>query len=348
MSVALMLWSNDVAAQERGLHNDTKKFTNPKDMEVSDFDDPKQIRRSWNAAIVWVPDGPNRSRKTTIHELVADFGESDVKFPLAIYLHGCSGIYPGTHRRMRFLANNGFLVIAPASMARTKYPMSCDPHRHIGGMYHRTLKMRQHDAGYAIETAKAFPFVDPNSVVLIGLSEGGITTATFKAKNEKQTVSARVIEGWTCAAGWFDYAGLQAPENEPVLSISGEKDPWFQNSRNMGNCGTHMSKENGSRALHYRTGRLAKLHAFLELEEIQSEVLLFLKEHIDLPLNVREVQQALVDLGYDPGPVDGVWGGKTLRALNALRVENALESVDQMDVESQELLRRMLRKLAID
>ncbi len=37
-------------------------------------------------------------------------------------------------------------------------------------MYRGTLRMRQYDAGYAIEKAKALSWVDSNNVFLVGLS----------------------------------------------------------------------------------------------------------------------------------------------------------------------------------
>lgn len=39
---------------------------------------------------------------------------------------------------------------------------------------------------------------------------------------------------------------------------------------------------------------------------------------------VEHVQQSLIELGLEPGPVDGAWGGKTRRALNALRLKNEM------------------------
>ena len=37
------------------------------------------------------------------------------------------------------------------------------------------------------------------------------------------------------------------------------------------------------------------------------------------------VQQTLTDLGYDPGPVDGAWGGKTRKALNEFQANLGFE-----------------------
>jgi hypothetical protein len=40
---------------------------------------------------------------------------------------------------------------------------------------------------------------------------------------------------------------------------------------------------------------------------------------------VREIQQILTDLGYEPGPVDGLYGSKTRAAIQAFQRDNALE-----------------------
>ncbi len=342
LSVLFTSISANVWAQDRGLHNSSKDFTSPDDIEIADMSDPSEIARSWEAAIIYVPDGPGRAKKTSIARLTDRFGDGSVQFPTAIHMHGCSGIWPGTHRRLKFLAENGFLAIGPASMARKKYAQSCNPRTHEGGMFRPVLAMRQLDAGYAIETAKSLPFVDADNMLLIGLSEGGITTATFKPENEAQKVRARVIEGWTCTAGWYEYIGINAPADEPVLAIVGEKDPWFQDQWTRGHCGTQMNRENGSKSVVYDDGKLADKHELLEFRAPRDEVLSFLKTHMDLPLNVREVQQALVSLGHNPGPVDGVWGRKTLAALNALRAKHDLAKVKALEASSQMLLKRLL------
>lgn len=304
-----------VEAQHQGLHNNTKHFTDPDDIEISDMDNPQQIMRTWDAAIIRIPQGIGRSKRTSFEELKAEFGSGKRKFPTAIYMHGCSGIWPGTLQRVKFLADSGFLVIAPASMARTVYAQSCNPSTHDGGMFRPVLGMRQLDAGYAIETAKTLPYVDPDNMVLIGLSEGGIVTAKFTPRNERQKVSARVVEGWTCNAGWFEYAGMNAPKDEPVLTLVGAGDPWFQDEWTKGSCGAYLHKDNGSKSIVYETGQLARRHELLEFSSVQEDTLAFLREHIDLPLSVRAVQKLLKDLGYDPGPVRWALGIKNTRCI---------------------------------
>ena len=45
--------------------------------------------------------------------------------------------------------------------------------------------------------------------------------------------------------------------------------------------------------------------------------------NIGLSFNdIMKAQNILTELGYEPGPVDGVWGGKTRKALNNFYQEN--------------------------
>lgn len=270
--------------EKGGLHNLSRPaFTDPARMRASDFSNPQEMQRTWDRAIVWVPAGPNKARRTTMQTLIRQYQSSGQRFPTAIYLHGCSGLWSGSSLRMKFLAQNGFLVIAPASMARKKYPQSCDPATHSGGLYRQSVTLRQYDAGHAIERARALPFVDGDNMVLIGLSEGGITTATFKPRNPRQRVKARVIEGWTCHAGWPEQAGIRAPASEPVLALVGVDDPWFQAPYLRGHCGVFMNRRNGSASIVFRDGPLAAEHEPLKYKAVQKQVLTFLRQHIDLP-----------------------------------------------------------------
>jgi hypothetical protein len=41
-------------------------------------------------------------------------------------------------------------------------------------------------------------------------------------------------------------------------------------------------------------------------------------------LSTREIQAALVELGYDPGPIDGIWGRKTRSAVRAFQRDAGL------------------------
>lgn len=250
-------------------------------MRRSDWSSYLEMERAWNAAPVRIPLANGEIIKESMAELDLSRIPADRRYPTVIYMHGCSGLWRGTFRRIDFLAENGFAVIAPASFARKKYPVSCDPETHRGGLYRGTLKMRQYDAGFAIKRAKKLSWVDPRNVFLMGLSQGGITTATFSSNDPLASVKARVIEGWTCHAGWPEYKGINAPASEPVLSLVGENDPWFQNSWSKGDCSRFMNSSNGSRSVVYRSGPLSDNHELLEDRSVQKTVIAFLKQMME-------------------------------------------------------------------
>ncbi len=264
---------------QSGLHNSTKVFTNPSDMQSSDWSDPAEMERAWQAALIRIPKSSGGYISTTIDELQGGDVSPEGVWPTVIYLHGCTGIWSGTKTRINFLARNGYAVIAPVSLARLKYPKSCRTDTYEGGLYRPTLKMRQYDAGYAIAKAKTLPWVDDSNVFLMGLSQGGITAATFFSTRREHSLRARIVEGWHCHAGWTEYAGINAPESEPVLSLLGDKDPWFKkpgSKRLSYSCGRFLKESNGSRSVVYSDGFLSTRHELLESRKVQQTVLDFL------------------------------------------------------------------------
>ena len=278
--ICLALFCVSAMALSTGLHNSTRTFTPVFEMKSKDWNDPVEMERVWQAALVRIPKPGGGYTATTVKELHAHNLEGSKKFPTVIYLHGCSGIWEGTYTRINFLASNGYAVIAPPSMARKKYAKSCAPVQIQGGFYRDILKMRQFDAGYAIENAKTLPWVDANHVFLVGLSEGGITTATFRSNSKGASVRARIVEGWTCQSVWHEYRGINAPEGEPVLTLLGANDPWFQNPYTSGECtGFIKKRKDGSKSVVYTGESLSHRHVLLEDERVQAEVLDFLKTH---------------------------------------------------------------------
>ena len=275
MSVLLLLYSSVLSGN--GLSNQTKQFTPNSKMSSADWSSPDELHRTWQAALVRIP----RNQQVfagQISDLPLEGVSVEKQLPTVIYLHGCSGIWWGTYIRLDFFAENGFAVIAPASFARAKYPKSCDPATKRAGLYRETLKMRQYDALNAIKNAKQLDWVDSRNIFLVGFSQGGITSATLST-NIDTTVNARVIEGWTCHAGWSEYRGINAPVSEPVLALVADQDPWFQDSWTRGSCGRYMNSENGSRSMVYRTGSLMSKHSLLDDSDVQALVLEFLRSH---------------------------------------------------------------------
>ena len=278
-SLVALLALTSCAGTGTGLHNSTKVFTPPSEMKRSDWSDPAELERTWQVARVRIPKPGGSYISTTMEELSSASYAITGTWPTVIYLHGCSGVWSGTYTRINFLARNGYAVIAPVSFARKKYPRSCNPEKHQGGLYRATLYMRQNDAGYAIAKAKALPWVDDDNVFLMGLSQGGITTATFFSTGAETSVRARIVEGWTCHAGWPEYSGISVPNNEPVLTLVGSMDPWFQNRWTKGDCTKFIKPSNGSKSVVYSSGYLSARHELLESKEVQETVLEFLKQH---------------------------------------------------------------------
>jgi len=276
MSVLLLLYSSVLSGN--GLNNQTKQFTPNSKMSSADWSSPDELHRTWQAALVRIPKH-HQVYAGQISNLPIEALPVKEKLPIVIYLHGCSGVWWGTYIRLDFFAENGFAVIAPASFARAKYPKSCDPATKRAGLYRETLKMRQYDALNAIKNAKQLDWVDSKNLFLVGFSQGGITSATLST-NIDTTVNARVIEGWTCHAGWSEYRGINAPVSEPVLALVADQDPWFQDSWTRGSCGRYMNSENGSRSMVYRTGSLMSKHSLLDDSDVQNRVLEFLHTHM--------------------------------------------------------------------
>lgn len=58
----------------------------------------------------------------------------------------------------------------------------------------------------------------------------------------------------------------------------------------------------------------------------------------DRTSNVRSVQQALKDKGFDPGPVDGIMGERTRGALRSFQTANNLQTTGSLNAETAEKL----------
>lgn len=274
--IALYMLAGPLSAQD--ISTSAREFTPVDQMLAADWYDVEEINRTWRHALVRRPAPDKGITKSSIKAL-ANEHYAGVKYPVVIYLHGCSGLWAGSIKRMEMLAAAGYAAIAPDSFARNKYPKSCDPVTKTGGLYRSTLMMRQQDALNAVTRAKQLAWVDANNVFLLGFSEGGITAAMMRGNTPQQHVNARIIEGWTCHAGWPEYQGLRAPVSEPVMSLVAKHDPWFQADWARGECGAFMHPDNTSVSIQIKDGSLAHQHGLLEAPALQSKVLAFLHTH---------------------------------------------------------------------
>lgn len=259
-------------------HNSTKVFTNNTDMYEKSFRAKEEVNLPWINALVRIPLGNGDIYRGSMNDLNGNEDFLKGKFKTIIYMHGCAGHWSGTAKRIDFYAKSGYAVIAPPSMARRKYAQSCDTSIPRGGLYRSVLKIRQIDAENTILRAKELDWTDNRNIFLVGLSEGGITAATYYPKNVDLSVNGRVIEGWTCNAGWEEYKGLNTPYNEPVLSLVAKYDPWFQAEYLKGHCGQFMNSNPLSKSVIVDDGtQLSKGHGLMHDSEIKKITLEFLK-----------------------------------------------------------------------
>ena len=233
------------------------------------------LLRTWQRAFVVVP-GEAGLVRGRIEDIDERLPESSPPLPTVIYLHGCAGLGRISHDAAKLLAEAGYAVIMPDSFARQHKPKSCDPARVVGGLHRGVLNWRQAEANQAIRKARRLAWVDPENVFLWGFSEGGNTTATLTG----EPVNARVVEGWTCHAGWGEYRGLNAPPAEPVLALVGAEDPWFRPAFLQGDCGVFMhGRENSKSIVYERPHFLATKHHLSWHPKVQQLILEFLVRH---------------------------------------------------------------------
>jgi dienelactone hydrolase len=245
ISLLLLVFSATCFGSER-TNNGNTEFTATSQMLIRDWTDQKELDRVWQASIVMIPLAAGRHLESTINSLDSGSFQS-TRYPTVILLHGCDGVWKGTYRRMEIFANNGFAVITPVSFARNKYPKSCDVISKTAGLYRGIVSLRKNDASYAIRKGRELPWVDDENIFLFGHSEGAIIAATLD--DTESPVNARVVESWTCNASWSEYGGINAPIDEPVLTLLAEHDPWFHNSGITGSCEKYLDTTNGSKSI---------------------------------------------------------------------------------------------------
>ena len=214
------------------------------------FDDRSDIERTWGEAVVALPpagpEGPVLAKMgdRQMRKQVARYGR-DVRLPVILYMHGCTGI--GNFKFFERLAKAGFGVIVPDSLARRFRPLQCDPKNKTGGFNRFVYDFRQTEIAYALDRIAALDWVDRGNLFLVGTSEGGVATALYRGKEFR----ARVITQWTCH-GAAIVEGIAAPPHVPVLSIVKAGDPWYGTDRTygqQGHCGKFMNGRPHSRSI---------------------------------------------------------------------------------------------------
>jgi dienelactone hydrolase len=234
-----------------------------------------ELERTWDAAWVYVPDhGAAGYRQIGVAGLPAYLESPDAAGrTIVLYAHGCDGLNNISAATGRFIAGAGYILVAPNSFARKVKPVSCIPALHQGSLHRAVLGWRQAEIRFAYEKIRAMHAADHSPIMLMGHSEGAITVATIG----DLAVAGRIIEGWTCHAGWPEYRGLNAPAGQPVLTLVGEDDPWFTNPVLRGDCGAYMQGHAAHSIVYRAPSSLSDKHWLSVYSDVRRTILAFLQ-----------------------------------------------------------------------
>lgn len=143
-------------------------------------------------------------------EVAAKQIKHGMKAPAVLLLHGCSGLARGPAPRRLLLMKWGYAIFEPDSFARPG--RTCNQ---------RTLFKRTEELDYALKIMRTLPWVDPDRIVLMGISQGGAAVAAWGQPG----FAAHIIVANNCT-------GLhsKAPAGTPVLAVIGEKDDYTPGS----------------------------------------------------------------------------------------------------------------------
>ena len=224
------------------------------------------VERTFYGAHVAFP-GEGKARVKSVEDMLKGPLGGDEKFPVVLYLHGCTGIGSVERKFGGKLAEDGYVFIAPNSMARTYRPLQCDPETQTGGFNRFVFDFRMAEVSYALDALADMDWVDHENVFLMGGSEGGVAAALYRGGE----FSGRIIFQWTCHGAPL-IRGVSAPEGEPVLAIVNGGDPWYgeeKTSNQSGHCGEFLKNRANSASVIMQLGAVHDV-----LSEKRSEVLI--------------------------------------------------------------------------
>ncbi len=175
---------------------------------------PADVSRSWEGAVVYVPD---KAFPTSVDAL-----PTEVAHPVVLFLHGCAGIKQGEKAWAYFLKNAGYLVVLPDSFARER-PPSCDPATKRFGLFRGALAFRRDEIRFALEQLERAAWADRRNIFLMGHSQGGVLAALA----DFPALRGVVISGWPCVGTDGTVDGIRVPPQTPLLVLNHQQDPWY-------------------------------------------------------------------------------------------------------------------------
>ncbi|TXL71766.1 hypothetical protein FHP25_28255 [Vineibacter terrae] len=200
---------------------------------ASAVDPTFDVERSWSGALVVMPTLPGVDpviARMTDAINYNYFAAVKRGTPVAIYLHGSTGIEKGHIHDMKVLAQGGFISIAPDSFKRKGRKMQCDLNMNCGG-FPDAHKWRIEEIRYSLVMLRTQPWVDTNRLILMGHSEGAIAAGNWRGTEFR----AVILHGWMCRNYDEQTSGLKTPSTVPVLNITSSKDEKWP-SRYWGTC----------------------------------------------------------------------------------------------------------------
>lgn len=233
--------------------------------------DLSDIELTWYQAMVALP--PEAEGGDVVLRRMADVLAAPPKvqqpLPTVLYLHGCNGL--GDLTILKALAQAGYAVVAPDSMARRYRPLQCDPATGRGGFNLFVYDFRQTELSFAVHNIGKLPWADSGNMFLLGGSEGGVAAALYRG----DAFRGRIIAAWTCHGAPI-VAGLASPPMEPVLAIVSIDDPWYADGAAVGqsgDCGAYMAGRPNARSIVLPPG---EGHAVLSSKMTRQAILGFL------------------------------------------------------------------------
>ncbi|MFN0301207.1 MAG: dienelactone hydrolase family protein [Burkholderiales bacterium] len=185
-----------------------------------------EIERTWDQARVHLP---GRFDPIPMREVAAAR-----PWPVVLYFHGCTGIGNHDLRWGALLSAMGVAVVQPDSFARTYRRANCAPRAHRVNLFPEASRMREDEIQYAVARARATPWIDPDRIIVMGHSEGGLAAMITIVAGVRGTI----VSGWACSSLNPRFIGIAQPNAHPLLIFGYDIDPWYA-TRN-GSCPDHL------------------------------------------------------------------------------------------------------------
>lgn len=284
--------------------------------------------------------------------------EGSGPWPAIVFLHGCAGLDEEARLSLeahaRYFAEEGFVSLIPDSFGPREIGGVCEDEEAAAA----ARDFRLWDAFDARAKLAKQPFVDGDNIFLVGQNHGA--SVALRAAVAEYVDTVKRAGHFNAVAALYPWCGefVARPVDyvSPVLLFAGDEDKWTPYTLCTDlpvlsgdadvrlvlyqNAGHGFDIERPARTVF---GHNLAYNATATNDSRKRSLALFRRYLVGLsaqlvPSKVLALQARLAALGFDPGPVDGVWSNATLTALNALRSAHGLRPVKRLDEETISLL----------